>query len=102
MTVSVASFKAAFPEFKKASDEMVAAQLAFAEFEVSDSFGDSRDLAVMLHLADLLATSPAGRDARLAADETSTTEPPFAIRLPAARTVANAVGSDAAMTSSNC
>jgi hypothetical protein len=72
MTVSVASFKAAFPEFKKVSDEMVAAQLVYAEFEVSDSFGDSRDLAVMLHLADLLATSPAGRDARLAADETST------------------------------
>lgn len=65
MAVSVASFKVAFPEFLKAGDPMVAAQLAFVELEVSDSFGDSRDLAVMLKLADALALSPWGRDARL-------------------------------------
>jgi hypothetical protein len=65
MTVSVASFKIAFPEFVKAGDAMLGAQLAFTETEVSDSFGDSRDLAVMLKLADALALSPWGRDARL-------------------------------------
>ena len=65
MTVSVASFKVAFPEFTKAGDPMIEAQLALVELEVSDSFGDSRDLAVMLKLADSLALSPWGRDARM-------------------------------------
>lgn len=65
MTVSVASFKVAFPEFVKAGDAMLTAQLAAIELEVSDAFGDSRDLAVMLRLADTLALSPWGRDARL-------------------------------------
>lgn len=65
MAVTVAAFKVAFPEFLKAGDAMVEAQLAFTELEVSDSFGDSRDLAVMLKLADSLALSPWGRDARM-------------------------------------
>ena len=65
MTVSLASFKTAFPEFVKAGDPMIAAQLAMVELEVSDSFGESRDLAVMLKLADALALSPWGRDARM-------------------------------------
>lgn len=65
MAVTVASFKVAFPEFKKAGDPMLEEQLALAELEVSDAFGDSRDLAVMLRLADNLAMSPWGRDARL-------------------------------------
>lgn len=65
MTVSVASFKVAFPEFQKAGDPMLEAQLALVELEVSDSFEDSRDLAVMLRLADNLALSPFGRDARM-------------------------------------
>lgn len=65
MAVTVDSFKTAFPEFVKAGDAMLTAQLALVELEVSDSFGDSRDLAVMLKLADALALSPWGRDARL-------------------------------------
>lgn len=65
MTVSVASFLVAFPEFLKAGTPMLTAQLALIELEVSDSFGDSRDLAVMLKLADTLALSPWGRDARM-------------------------------------
>lgn len=65
MTVSVASFLVAFPEFLKAGVPMLEAQLALVEPEVSDSFGDSRDLAVMLKLADALAQSPWGRDARM-------------------------------------
>jgi len=63
--VSVASFLVSFPEFLKAGQPMMEAQLAFTELEVSDSFGDSRDLAVMLKLADALALSPWGRDARM-------------------------------------
>lgn len=65
MAVSVASFLVCFPEFLKAGDPMLEAQLALVELEVSDSFGDSRDLAVMLKLADALAQSPWGRDARM-------------------------------------
>ena len=65
MTVSVAAFKICFGEFAKAGDAMLAAQLALVELEVSDSFGTSRDLAVMLKLADALALSPWGRDARM-------------------------------------
>jgi hypothetical protein len=65
MTVSTASFLVAFPEFAKANTAMVTAQLAMVELEVSDSFGESRDLAVMLKLADALALSPWGRDARM-------------------------------------
>jgi hypothetical protein len=65
MTASVGAFKICFGEFAKAGDAMIAAQLALVELEVSDSFGDSRDLAVYLKLADALALSPWGRDARL-------------------------------------
>ncbi|MEY4548251.1 MAG: hypothetical protein RL685_4446 [Pseudomonadota bacterium] len=65
MAVTVASFKVAFPEFLRAEDPMLEAQLAMAELEVSDAFEESRDLAVMLRLADNLALSPWGRDARL-------------------------------------
>lgn len=65
MAVTVSTFKVAFPEFSKAGDAMLTAQLAQAELEVSDSFGDRRDLVVMLTLADNLANSPWGRDARM-------------------------------------
>lgn len=65
MAVSIASFKVAFPEFLKAGDPMLTAQLAQAELEVSDLFEDQRDHAVMLRMADNLALSPWGRDARL-------------------------------------
>ncbi|HEY6056217.1 MAG TPA: hypothetical protein VIU86_19965 [Gaiellaceae bacterium] len=65
MAVTIAAFKVAFPEFTRAGDPMLEAQLALVELEVSDSFGDSRDLAVMLRLADTLALSPWGRDARM-------------------------------------
>jgi hypothetical protein len=44
---------------------MLEAALAQVELEVSDAFGDSRDAAVMLRLADRLALSPWGRDAKL-------------------------------------
>lgn len=65
MAVDVSSFVIAFPEFSKAGTPMLEAQLAMAELEVSDLFEDQRDHAVMLRLADNLALSPWGRDARL-------------------------------------
>ncbi len=67
MAVSVASFKVAYPEFAKASDGLVAAHLAPVELAVSDSFAEQRDQAVMLRLADTLALSVWGRNARLVA-----------------------------------
>jgi hypothetical protein len=74
MAVTIESFKISYPEFDKAGDPMLTAQLAQAELEVSDSFGDSRDTAVMLRLADTLALSPWGRDSRMIApSQTSTT-----------------------------
>ncbi len=66
MTVTAASFLVARPEFLKAGAAQIAAALAFAELETSDNaFGASRDYAVILKTADILAQSPAGRDARL-------------------------------------
>jgi hypothetical protein len=66
MTVTAASFLLAKPEFAKAGTAQIAAALDFAELETSDeAFGDSRDYAVILKTADILAQSPAGRDARL-------------------------------------
>jgi len=65
MAVTRDSFVEAFPEFAKANTAMVVARLAMVELEVSDSFGDSRDYAVMLKLADALALSPWGRDQRM-------------------------------------
>ncbi len=65
MAVSVASFLVAYPEFQKAGDAMIGAQLALVELEVSDSFAEQRDQAVMLRLADTLALSAWGRNARM-------------------------------------
>jgi hypothetical protein len=72
VAVSYASFVAAYPEFLKADSAMVTAQLALVELEVSDSFEDQRDAAVMLRLADTLALSPFGRNARMVAPNAAT------------------------------
>src|SRR5688572_19568087 len=69
MATSTAGFLAAYPEFSNAGTTLLTAQLAFAEAVVSDSFGDQRDFVVYLTLADRLATSPSGRDARMTTDE---------------------------------
>ena len=69
MAVTVESFQVAFPEFAKSNPAMLAARLAHAEAIVSaDGWGLKRDLVVQLTLADLLATSPMGRDAQLDAN----------------------------------
>lgn len=65
MAVSTASFLLAYPEFVGAGTSLLTAQLAQAELLVSDAFGTQRDLVVMLVLADALARSPSGRDAKL-------------------------------------
>ena len=72
MSVTYASFVAVHPEFLKAGEPMVTAQLALCELEVSDSFGEQRDQAVMLRLADTLALSPFGRNARMVAPSAAT------------------------------
>lgn len=69
MTVSIATFKVAYPEFTNAGDPLLTAQLAQVELVVSDSFGDQRDQVVMLTLADRLSTSPSGRDARMLTED---------------------------------
>lgn len=69
MAVSDADFLVAFPEFAKTNPALRASRLAHAELMTSaDAFGLKRDHAVMLRAADLLATSPLGRDAQLQAD----------------------------------
>ena len=73
MAVSVASFLVAYPEFQKAGEPMIAAQLAMVELEVSDSFAEQRDQAVMLRLADTLAMSSWGRNARMISPNAATT-----------------------------
>ncbi len=69
MAVTVCAFKMAYPEFVKVCDPMLEAQVAQAEREVSDLFEEQRDHAVMLRLADNLALSPWGRDARLVGEK---------------------------------
>lgn len=67
MSVSVASFKVANPEFAFVDDTYVAAQLANVEAVTSDAYDTEakRDYVVQLTLAHALALSPMGRDAGL-------------------------------------
>jgi hypothetical protein len=88
VSVSLASFLVCHPEFVKAGDAMIAAVLAHIEVQVSDSFGDQRDMAVMLALADALALSPWGRVARLVSPTATSTT--YGARF-AAMALANAV-----------
>lgn len=69
MTVSVSSFKIAYPSFVNAGDTLLTAQLAQVELEVSDGFAEQRDAVVMLLLADRLSSMPEGRDARMLTEE---------------------------------
>jgi hypothetical protein len=64
--VTLAEFRARFPEFEPTDDDMVTAQLAAAELFVSDSWdADERDEIVALRAASLIATSLVGRQAGL-------------------------------------
>lgn len=66
MTVTVASFKAAFPEFKgtSADDDRLATHLAQVELRVRSDWDTWRDEVVMLELAKALTGSVAGRRGR--------------------------------------
>ncbi len=71
--VTIETFLISFPEFSSAGTSMLTAQLALAEVMTSsDSFGDQRDRAVQLLLADTLACSPWGRDARMVSEDQRT------------------------------
>lgn len=70
-TPTRAGFIQAHPEFANAGTAMLDAQLALVLTQVSDSFGDQYELAVYLRLADNLATSPWGRDARATTEATT-------------------------------
>jgi hypothetical protein len=72
MAASVEGFLVAYPEFRNAGTALLTSQLAQVEIIVSDSFGTQRDQVVYLTLADRLATSPAGRDARLTTEKAPT------------------------------
>jgi hypothetical protein len=95
VAVSVASFLVVYPEFFKAGEPMIGAHLALTELEVSDSFGEQRDQAVILRLADNLALSPWGRNARMVApsDATSTYGKRFAAMAEANAVSASRLGS---------
>lgn len=75
MSVSVASFKVANPEFAFVDDAYVEAQLANVEAVTSDAYDTDakRDYVVQLTLAHALALSPMGRDAGLVAKDGTTT-----------------------------
>lgn len=70
--MDLATFRAAYPEFDRASDDLVSAKLAQAAREVSSEIWDTwRDDGIGLLAAHYLATSPNGQMARLAAKEGS-------------------------------
>ena len=62
---------ARFPEFTPTDAAMVTAQLAAAELEVSDTWGDDqREEVIALRAASFIATSPIGRAAGLVDEAT--------------------------------
>jgi hypothetical protein len=69
MAADTATFILAYPEFQNAGTSVLTAALAQAETLTSDSFGAQRDVVIYLTMADALARSPIGRDAKLVDDE---------------------------------
>lgn len=66
-------FRARFPEFRAAADELVQACLDEATLRIdSGVFGDLTDAAIGYVAADLVATSPLGKSQRLEDDEDET------------------------------
>lgn len=71
-SLSVARFKAAFPEFENATDALVQAKIDDAEGRLNERvFGTLWTQAVMYQTAHLLAASPFGRKMRLTDGATS-------------------------------
>lgn len=70
MPVTVASFKAQYPEFEEAGDPLIQAKLNDAAVNVdAATWGTEADAAVMLTAAHNLAISPFGRNTRLDKDD---------------------------------
>ena len=72
--MTVADFKAAFPEFANATDELVEIEIARAELRTPASVWTdevTRDEGIGLRAAHSLTLSPAGRDMQLAPDGTT-------------------------------
>jgi hypothetical protein len=65
MAATVNGFLERYGEFTNAGTTALNAALVDAEVLVSDSFGAQRDVVVYLTMADALARSPMGRDAKL-------------------------------------
>jgi len=73
MTIGVARFRKAYPEFKEASAVLVQQKIDAAELRTSrTNWGTLADEAVMLLAAHLLASSPTGEKLRLAKDDSTT------------------------------
>jgi hypothetical protein len=74
MSWTAAAFKARYPEFNPASDAVVTAALADAVPYIDPGlFSTDTDQAVGLKAAHILAISPFGQNARLVAEDGSTT-----------------------------
>ena len=61
---TVDSFLIAFPEFRATAETQLTELLAMVELRIDTEFGDMREEAVYLELADTLATRAQGRPAR--------------------------------------
>jgi hypothetical protein len=74
MAVTLASFKAAFPEFVDAGDPLLQSKLDEAVLQIDASvWGAKADLGVSYLAAHLLALAPSGKAARLNAWDDRTT-----------------------------
>lgn len=72
--ISLADFRAAYPEFARVADPLVQVALDKAEKRTSaEVFGDQTDEAHGLLAAHLLAISPMGRESRLQKESRVTT-----------------------------
>lgn len=72
--ITLAAFKAAFPEFVEAGDTLIGTWLAFAANEIdAELYSHTTDQAHGLLTAHYLACAPSGQMARLASDKSQTT-----------------------------
>ncbi len=74
MAVTLASFRAQFPEMQKAPDDLVSSALALADPQVNPTvYGTRADEALLFYAAHVVACSPFGQNARLASDKNQST-----------------------------
>lgn len=66
MSVSVTSFREAYPDFRGTSTPLIAAKIKAAKLKVAPRiWGTRADEGVMLYTAHLLSISPSGEQSRL-------------------------------------